>query len=260
MLKRKTNTKFATGKEEPVGMLIGLLPIGKLGGADSQSPDHVYTMAWGPIVLPSSSWIEKKEFHEHRNKASNYQTENVEIQYKHVILSLTFSSSFWRNKQKNNFSTISLMLLPFLPKLWQNTTNLIHPYFAAAPRNLNGCNENQKTVATFSYTEETPHYSTNRSLFTIGDQLCKTKTSFCYSNSRGTTDAHLSKHCLFYLPQCRCLNHISAAYSCPVWKTALFNKHHCKVFREIFKHCMEFQLFFQVISLTMPFKSNGATF
>jgi len=45
MLKRKTNTKFATGKEEPVGMLIGLLPIGKLGGADLQSPDHVHTVA-----------------------------------------------------------------------------------------------------------------------------------------------------------------------------------------------------------------------
>lgn len=36
MRKRKTNySVLATGKEEPVGMLMRLLPTGKLGGADS---------------------------------------------------------------------------------------------------------------------------------------------------------------------------------------------------------------------------------
>lgn len=42
MLKRKTNYYVpATGKEELVGTLMRLLPIGELGGADSQSPDQV---------------------------------------------------------------------------------------------------------------------------------------------------------------------------------------------------------------------------
>ena len=71
------------------------------------------------------------------NKAPNYQAENAEMQYKHVILSLILQKQ--TNKQlKYHF----LDAFTLLHKLWQNTNNLIHPYFAAAPRNLNGCSEN----------------------------------------------------------------------------------------------------------------------
>lgn len=142
MLKRKTNTKFATGKEEPVGMLIGLLPIGKLGGADLQSPDHVHTVAWGPIVLPSSSWIETKAFHDHRKQGtqlpSGERWDAIQACYPvpHFV-------KFFLQKQTNKQLKYHFLDgFTLLHKLWQNTNNLIHPYFAAAPRNLNGCSEN----------------------------------------------------------------------------------------------------------------------
>lgn len=117
-------------------------------------------------------------------------------------------------------------------------------------------------MATFPYAEETPRYSNNSRLFTIGDQLCKTKTSFCYLNSGVTIDVHLSKRCVF--PTCPSAD-VSITALQPILaqcETQLFNKHGCNAFIDIFKHCMVFQLFFQteVMSLTMPFKLNGATF
>lgn len=132
MLKRKTNTKFATGKEEPVGMLIGLLPIGKLGGADLQSPDHVHTMAWGPIVLPSSSWIETKAFLDHGKQGtqlpSGERRDAIQACYPvpHFV-------KFFLQKQTNNLSSISLMLLHSFTNfgrtriIWSIPTSLLPP-------------------------------------------------------------------------------------------------------------------------------------
>lgn len=46
--------------------------------------------------------------------------------------------------QKYSFNTISLLLLPFFPKLPQKTTTLILSYFAATHGNLNSSNETRK--------------------------------------------------------------------------------------------------------------------
>lgn len=135
-----------------MGMLIGSLPIGKLGGADSQSSGHVQH---GPR---SHNFIQllldRNETNIPGTETGGWfvtlrQIDNAEANMiPNTLFYPTFSSSFCR---KNTFSTISLLLWLFLPKLWQNTTNLTPSYFVAAPRNPNSCNENSKRPATFRY-------------------------------------------------------------------------------------------------------------
>lgn len=91
------------------------------------------------------------------------------------------------------------------PKLWQNTTNLILSYFAAAHGNVNSCNDNQKDWSLSTM----PFYQPQCQCLS----LCSTACSYPVWKKKKK-------------------------------KKSKF-KHWCEIFRQIFKHCAAFQLFLQ---------------
>lgn len=162
MLKRKTNYYVpATGKEEPVGMLMRPVPIGELGDADSQSPDQVQH------GLKSYSFV---QFLLDRNKTTQTQkrrgralisvtvcqSQNAEVhavQKIQDILPSTFSISVCKNTASVALPSCSDLPFPIFGRTqltWSFPTLLLPTgMWIAAMRN--------KSLVTFCYAEEHRH-------------------------------------------------------------------------------------------------------
>lgn len=152
--------------------------------------------ARGPIISSNSSWIEMKPTHQAWKQGADSSlyaklTMPRQIWYQTHYSTLLFQDLF---AEKNTFSTISLLLRPFLPKRWQNTTNLTPSYFVAGIRIAA-----VKTPKTghLPLCNTQPSHCTNSSLFSARDQLCSHKTSFCCLNPVETVDISSWKRCVF---------------------------------------------------------------